>query len=105
MAFNTDMPFQESTVMSLDPVCECPPDDTSCTPPAIDERAATANLRVPKRRTERVERTERADGRGRRFRFGDAVDAMSATNDAPPRPVTGSIAISFAVVSRRNWPR
>ena len=30
---------------------------------------------------------------------------MSATNDAPPRPVTGSIAISFAVVSRRNWPR
>ncbi|VWC96896.1 hypothetical protein [Burkholderia contaminans] len=99
MAFNTDMPFQESTVMSVDLVCECPPDDTSCAPAALDERAATADRRAPKRRA------ERADGRGRRFRFGDAVDAMSATNDAPPRPVTGSIAISFAVVSRRNWPR
>lgn len=105
MTFNTDMPFPESTVMSLDPVCECPPDDTSCAPAAIDKRAATADLRAPKRRAERVERTERADGRGRRFRFGDAVDAMSSMNDAPPRPVTGSIAISFAVVSRRNWPR
>ncbi|MBN3734122.1 hypothetical protein [Burkholderia sp. Tr-20390] len=99
MAFNTDMPFQESTVMSVDLVCECPPDDTSCAPAALDERAATADPRAPKRRA------ERADGRGRRFRFGDAVDAMSAMNDAPPRPVTGSIAISFAVVSRRNWPR
>ncbi|HHX4052899.1 MAG: hypothetical protein ACN6QT_20540 [Burkholderia contaminans] len=99
MTFNTDMPFQESTVMSADLVCECPPDDTSCAPAAIDERAATADRRAPKRRTERT------DGRGRRFRFGDAVDAMSAPNDAPPRPVTGSIAISFAVVSRRNWPR
>lgn len=99
MAFNTDMPFQESTVMSVDLVCECPPDDTSCAPAALDERAAAADPRAPKRRA------ERADGRGRRFRFGDAVDAMSATNDAPPRPVTGSIAISFAVVSRRNWPR
>ncbi|OXJ09577.1 hypothetical protein [Burkholderia sp. HI2500] len=99
MAFNTDMPFQESTVMSVDLVCECPPDDTSCARAALDERAATADPRAPKRRA------ERADGRGRRFRFGDAVDAMSATNDAPPRPVTGSIAISFAVVSRRNWPR
>ncbi|BBA38794.1 MULTISPECIES: hypothetical protein [Burkholderia] len=99
MTFNTDMPFQESTVMSVDLVCECPPDDTSCAPAAIDERAATADPCAPKRRTERT------DGRGRRFRFGDAVDAMSAPNDAPPRPVTGSIAISFAVVSRRNWPR
>ncbi|MBM2656128.1 MULTISPECIES: hypothetical protein [Burkholderia] len=44
-------------------------------------------------------RTVRADGRGRRFRFGDALD------DAQPRAVSGSIAISFAVVSRRNWPR
>ena len=40
MAFNTDMPFQESTVMSVDLVCECPPDDTSCAPAALDERAA-----------------------------------------------------------------
>jgi hypothetical protein len=107
MTFNTDMPFPESTVMSPDLVCECPPDDTACAPAAIDARAATIDPRAPKRRAraERVERTERADGRGRRFRFGDVVDAMSAMNDAPPRPVTGSIAISFAVVSRRNWPR
>ena len=105
MAFNTDMPFQESTVMSVDLVCECPPDDASCAPAALDERTATTDRRAPKRRAERVDHTERADGRGRRFRFGDAVDAMSAPNDAPPRPVTGSIAISFAVVSRRNWPR
>ncbi|OXI17593.1 hypothetical protein [Burkholderia sp. AU15512] len=99
MTFNTDMPFQESTAMSVDLVCECPPDDTSCAPTALDERAATADPRAPKRSA------VRADGRGRRFRFGDAVDAMTATNDAPTRPVTGSIAISFAVVSRRNWPR
>ncbi|MCA8019747.1 hypothetical protein [Burkholderia metallica] len=97
MAFNTDMPSLESIVMSLLPFCEAPP--------AIDECTATADSATPKRRAERVERTGRADGRGRRFRFGDAVDAMSATSDAPPRPVTGSIAISFAVVSRRNWPR
>ncbi|ABB11391.1 hypothetical protein [Burkholderia lata] len=102
MTFNTDMPFQESIVMSVDLVYECPPDDTSCAPAAIGECAAIADPSAPKRR---AERTERADGRGRRFRFGDAVDAMSAMNDAPPRPVTGSIAISFAVVSRRNWPR
>ncbi|HGL4261472.1 hypothetical protein [Burkholderia dolosa] len=44
-------------------------------------------------------RAARVDGRSRRFRYGDALD------DAPPRAVTGSIAISFAVVSRRNWPR
>ncbi|KKL33835.1 hypothetical protein WR30_25165 [Burkholderia contaminans FFH2055] len=105
MTFNTDMSFQEPTVMSVDLVCECPPDDTSYAPAAIDERAAPADRRAPKRRAERVVRTESTDGRGRRFRFGDAVDAMSAPNDAPPRPVTGSIAISFAVVSRRNWPR
>jgi len=88
--------------MSLHPVCECPLDEPSCAPAAIDERAVAADPRAPKRR---AERTERADRRGRRFRFGDAVDAMSAPNDAPPRPLTGSIAISFAVVSRRNWPR
>jgi hypothetical protein len=86
MTFNTDMPFPESTVMSLHPACECPTDDTSCAPAAVGERAATAERRTSKRRAERV---EHADGRGRRFRFGDAVDAMSAMNDAPPRPVTG----------------
>ncbi|CAB3748436.1 hypothetical protein B7G54_01035 [Burkholderia puraquae] len=99
MTFNTDMPSPESIVMSLHPVCECPPDDTSCAPAALDNRTATADLRAPKRRA------ERADGRGRRFRFGDAVDAMSAQNDVSARPASGSIAISFAVVSRRNWPR
>ncbi|KVE32378.1 hypothetical protein WS68_14460 [Burkholderia sp. TSV86] len=36
--------------------------------------------------------------RGRR-RFGDAIP------DMPPRTATGAIAISFAVVSRRHWPR
>ncbi|WP_431825032.1 hypothetical protein [Burkholderia sp. F1] len=38
-------------------------------------------------------------GRGRRVRFGDAIP------DAPARAATGAIAISFAVVSRRHWPR
>ncbi len=39
------------------------------------------------------------NGRGRRVRFGDAIP------DGPQRVATGSIAISFAVVSRRHWPR
>jgi hypothetical protein len=92
MAFNTDMPFPELTVMSLDPAADCvaaPPCDAT----GASACAAAADTRAPKRRA------ERADGRSRRFRFGDALD------DAPPRAVTGSIAISFAVVSRRNWPR
>ncbi|OMG72957.1 hypothetical protein [Burkholderia ubonensis] len=38
-------------------------------------------------------------GRGRRVRFGDAIP------DAPARAATGAIAISFAVVSRKHWPR
>ncbi|AIO35952.1 hypothetical protein [Burkholderia pseudomultivorans] len=91
MTFNTGMPFPEPPAMSLDPVCECPT-ETSCAAVAATDAPA------PKRRTERA---GRVDGR-HRFRFGDAIDAM---NDAPPRPVTGSIALSFAVVSRRNWPR
>ncbi|WP_231716709.1 hypothetical protein [Burkholderia ubonensis] len=37
--------------------------------------------------------------RGRRVRFGDAIP------DAPARAATGAIAISFAVVSRKHWPR
>lgn len=40
-----------------------------------------------------------ADPRGRRVRFGDAIP------DAPARAATGAIAISFAVVSRKHWPR
>ncbi|KAB0638579.1 hypothetical protein F7R21_19725 [Burkholderia latens] len=86
------MPILELTVMSVDLEAECVADvpcdtivagkgDAQAAPPASERRAA------------------RADGRSRRFRFGDALD------DAPPRAVTGSIAISFAVVSRRNWPR
>ncbi|AXF23255.1 hypothetical protein CUJ89_22685 [Burkholderia pyrrocinia] len=92
MAFNTDMPFPEFTVMSLDHAAECVA-DTSCDVAVANERTAAADARAPKRRAERT------DGRSRRFRFGDAIE------DTPPRAVTGSIAISFAVVSRRNWPR
>nr|WP_193100327.1 hypothetical protein [Burkholderia sp. Z1] len=92
MAFNTDMPFPELTVMSLDHVPECVA-DTACDAAIANERVATVEARAPK------QRAERTDGRSRRFRFGDALE------DTPPRAVTGSIAISFAVVSRRNWPR
>lgn len=38
-------------------------------------------------------------GRGRRPRFGDV------TAETQLRVETGAIAISFAVVSRRHWPR
>ncbi|NTX28780.1 hypothetical protein HT746_16850 [Burkholderia pyrrocinia] len=92
MTFNTGMPFPEFTVMSLDHSTECVA-DPSCDAAVANERATAADARTPKRRAERT------DGRSRRFRFGDAIE------DAPPRAVTGSIAISFAVVSRRNWPR
>ncbi|WP_175691289.1 hypothetical protein [Burkholderia anthina] len=92
MAFNTDTPFLEFTVMSLDHGAACVP-DTSCDATVASECATAADTHASKRRTERT------DGRSRRFRFGDAIE------DAPPRAVTGSIAISFAVVSRRNWPR
>ena len=92
MTFNMGMPFPEFTVMSLDPVSErvAAP---SCDGAAANERTTAVDTRAPKRRA------ERGDGRSRRSRFGDAIE------DAPPRAVTGSIAISFAVVSRRNWPR
>ncbi|RQV09165.1 hypothetical protein DF047_11270 [Burkholderia cenocepacia] len=92
MAFNTDMPFPEFTFMSLDTTADCvaePPCDVAGANACTD----ATDARAPKRRAEHT------DGRSRRFRFGDALE------DAPPRPVTGSIAISFAVVSRRNWPR
>ncbi|MGP8471278.1 hypothetical protein [Burkholderia sp. PR2] len=84
--------------MPLDQAAECltdVPHDTVVTGASDAEPDAPA----PERRTARTARTARADGRSRRFRFGDALD------DAQPRAVTGSIAISFAVVSRRNWPR
>ncbi|MBZ5791068.1 hypothetical protein K8353_13225 [Burkholderia contaminans] len=91
MTFNTGMPFPELTVMSLDHAADCVA-DLPCDTAVAHEHAVAADTRAPKRRA------ERSDGRSRRFRFGDALDD-------PPRVVTGSIAISFAVVSRRNWPR
>nr|WP_321807409.1 hypothetical protein [Burkholderia sp. BCC1993] len=72
--------------MSLDQAAECSA-DTSC------DAVVTADARATKHRA------GHSDGRSRRFRIGDAIE------DAPARTVTGSIAISFAVVSRRNWPR
>ncbi|MFP3505902.1 hypothetical protein [Burkholderia sp. SIMBA_062] len=78
--------------MPVDHAAECLT-DISCDTVAADQSRVEADVPAPERRAERV------DGRSRRFRFGDALD------DAPPRAVTGSIAISFAVVSRRNWPR
>ena len=92
MTFNTDMPFMEFTVMSADHPAECLT-DISCDTVLAGESGIEPDASAPERRPARV------DGRSRRFRFGDAVD------DAPPRAITGSIAISFAVVSRRNWPR
>ncbi|MPV56267.1 hypothetical protein CFB46_27160 [Burkholderia sp. HI2761] len=92
MAFNTDMPSPEFIFMSLDPAADCVTEPSSDVADA-NACAVAADARAPKRRAERT------DGRSRRFRFGDALE------DAPPRAVTGSIAISFAVVSRRNWPR
>ncbi|MCA8301875.1 hypothetical protein LGN24_10315 [Burkholderia seminalis] len=92
MTFNTDMPFPEFTVMSFDQAVDCVA-EPSCDGADANEHAAATDARAPKRRA------ERADGRTRRFRFGDAME------DPPPRTMTGSIAISFAVVSRRNWPR
>ncbi|MGS0891403.1 hypothetical protein ACVBGC_02395 [Burkholderia stagnalis] len=92
MAFNTDMPSPESSVMSLDPACECPT-VPPCDPVDTDKRIAAADASKP------IRRVERPGGRSRRFRVDDAI------GDAPPRPVTGSIALGFAVVSRRNWPR
>ncbi|KML38090.1 hypothetical protein VL15_38795, partial [Burkholderia cepacia] len=71
MAFNTDMPFPELTVMSLDHVPECVA-DTACDAAVTNERLAVADARAPKRRAERT------DGRSRRFRFGDALE------DTPP---------------------
>ncbi|MFM0200756.1 hypothetical protein PQR53_12865 [Paraburkholderia fungorum] len=39
------------------------------------------------------------NGHARRRRFGDAIA------DMPIRPTTGAIAVSFAIVSRKHWPR
>jgi hypothetical protein len=92
VAFNTGMPLLELTVMSVDLEADCLT-DLPCDAVVAGESRAAATPPVSEARA------ARADGRSRRFRYGDALD------DAPPRAVTGSIAISFAVVSRRNWPR
>ena len=81
--------------MSVDHAAECLT-DISCDTVVANESRVGPDAPAPERRAERV---ARVDGRSRRVRFGDALD------DAPPRAITGSIAISFAVVSRRNWPR
>ncbi|WP_322024248.1 hypothetical protein [Burkholderia sp. BCC1977] len=78
--------------MPVDQATECLP-DMSCDTMVAGASGTEPDAPAPERRA------ARADGRSRRFRFGTALD------DAPPRAVTGSIAISFAVVSRRNWPR
>ncbi|WP_175745026.1 hypothetical protein [Burkholderia ambifaria] len=81
--------------MSVDHAAECLT-DISCGTVAADASRVEPDAPAPERRAARA---AHVDGRSRRFRFGDALD------DAPPRAITGSIAISFAVVSRRNWPR
>ncbi|KVV42181.1 hypothetical protein WT27_11335 [Burkholderia territorii] len=78
--------------MPFDHAAECLT-DVSCDTVLADTGDAAHDTPAPERRA------ARADGRSRRFRLGDALD------DAPPRGGTGSIAISFAIVSRRNWPR
>ncbi|MDN7903087.1 hypothetical protein QZM18_02975 [Burkholderia diffusa] len=75
--------------MPLDHAAECP-NDVSCDTVVTDASDAEPDAPAPERRT------ARADGRSRRFRFGDTLD------DAQPRAASGSIALSFAVVSRRN---
>ncbi|MGU7813045.1 hypothetical protein [Burkholderia sp. AW49-1] len=78
--------------MPFDHAAECLT-DMSCDTIVADASDAAPDAPASERRA------ARAEGRNRRLRFGDALD------DVPPRAVTGSIAISFAVVSRRNWPR
>ncbi|KVC60327.1 hypothetical protein WI73_03630 [Burkholderia ubonensis] len=87
------MSFPKSSSMSAGPSMQRPIAEAvesatvnACT--AGDERDA-APVRAPDPR----------GGRGRRVRFGDAIP------DAPARAATGAIAISFAVVSRKHWPR
>ena len=46
-----------------------------------------------------VSHADSRKGRSRRPRFGDM------THEADLRAATGAIAVSFAVVSRRHWPR
>uniref|UniRef100_UPI003C7A75C8 hypothetical protein n=1 Tax=Burkholderia anthina TaxID=179879 RepID=UPI003C7A75C8 len=96
MTFNTDITLTEFTAMCVDHASECL-SELSCDTVVADECVAAPDAPTPARRA------VRADGRNRRPRFGNALD--DALNDAPSRPVAGSIAISFAVVSRRNWPR
>jgi hypothetical protein len=54
-----------------------------------DSELDTASVRSPDPR----------NGRGSRPRFGDAI------SDTTIRATTGAIAVSFAIVSRKHWPR
>ncbi|MBR7916606.1 hypothetical protein KDX16_12235 [Burkholderia vietnamiensis] len=84
--------------MTFDPAAACAADHSSDTA-VIDESAAKPDADAEADATANERRAARAGGRGRRVRFGDVPD------DAPPQRVTGAIALSFAVVSRRHWPR
>lgn len=47
----------------------------------------------------KVDNSDSRKGRSRRFRYPDV------THETHLRAATGAIAVSFAVVSRRHWPR
>ncbi|AOJ66068.1 hypothetical protein WJ32_27080 [Burkholderia ubonensis] len=84
------MSFPKSSSMSVGPSMQRP----------IAEAAEPAAVNACAAGDERDAAPVRApDPRGRRVRFGDAIP------DAPARAATGAIAISFAVVSRKHWPR
>ncbi|KVL70594.1 hypothetical protein WJ50_07400 [Burkholderia ubonensis] len=89
------MSFPKSSSMSVGPSMQHPIAEAgepaavnACT--AGDERDASP-VRGPDPRGGR-------GGRGSRARFGDAIPDAA-------RAATGAIAISFAVVSRKHWPR
>ncbi|MBU9355720.1 hypothetical protein LGN04_10180 [Burkholderia multivorans] len=93
MAFNGGNPFPDYPVMTFHPASACP-NDESCEPIVANECAIAPDVPAPAREA------RRADGRRGRFRLDD-----TPPDEARPRIVTGSIAVSFAIVSRRNWPR
>ncbi len=78
--------------MTFHPASVCP-NGESCESIVANERAIAPDAPAPAREARRA-------GRRGRFRLDDAPP-----DDARPRIVTGSIAVSFAIVSRRNWPR
>jgi hypothetical protein len=92
-AFNKGMSFPELSVMSFrSPMSHRAP--AACQSAAVDQHVAdaepdTAADRIPEPRNER----------SRRPRFGDAIPNSNTS------ATTGAIAVSFAIVSRKNWPR